>query len=77
MDTNSFIDYIKTEGIYLDIPKDVETRSDTSNYKLDRPLSKGKNKKVIRLIKDKLGREIMKEFAEIYSYITDNNGEDK
>ena len=77
MDTNSFIVYIKTEGIYVDIPKDVETRSDTSNYKLDRPLSKGKNKKVIRLIKDKLGREIRKELAEIYSYITDNNGEDK
>ena len=40
MDTDSFIVYIKTE----DIEKDVETRFDTSNYKLDRPLLKEKNK---------------------------------
>ena len=45
MDTDSFIDYIKTEDIYLGIAKDVETRFDTSGYKLDRPLPKGKVKK--------------------------------
>ena len=44
MDTDSFIVYIKTEDNYIDIPKDVETRFDTSNYELDRPLAKGKNK---------------------------------
>ena len=33
--------------------RDVETRFDTSNYKIDRPLPFGKNKKVIRLMKDK------------------------
>ena len=49
MDTDSFIVYIKTEDIYIDIAKDFETRFDTSNYELDRPLSKGRNKKVIRL----------------------------
>ena len=27
------------------IVKDIETRFDTSNYELDRPLSKGKNEK--------------------------------
>ena len=32
MDTGSFIFYIKTEEIYSDIAKDVETRFDTSNY---------------------------------------------
>ena len=32
MDTNSFKVYIKTEDIYVDIAKDVETRFDTSNY---------------------------------------------
>ena len=42
---------IKTEDIYSDITKDVKIRFDTSNYKLDRPLPKGKNKKVIGLIK--------------------------
>ena len=34
MDTNSFIVYIKTEDIYKDIAKDVETRFHSSNYEL-------------------------------------------
>ena len=38
MDTVSFIVYMKTEDIYSDIAKDVQTRSDTSNSELDRPL---------------------------------------
>ena len=52
MDTDSFIVHIKTEDIYTDIVKDVETRFDTSNYELDRSLPKIKNKKVIGLMKD-------------------------
>ena len=32
----------KKDGIYKDIAEDVETRFDTSNYELDRPLPKGK-----------------------------------
>ena len=40
MDTDSFIVYRKTDDIYKDIARDVETRFNTSNYKLDRPLSK-------------------------------------
>ena len=47
MNTDSFIVYIKTNNMYKDIAEDVETRSDTSNYQLDRPLPKGKSKKVI------------------------------
>ena len=43
MDTG-FVAYIKTEDIYRDIEEDVETRFDFSNYKLDRPLPKGKIK---------------------------------
>ena len=35
---------IKTEDIYVDIAKDVETRFDTSKFELERPLPKGKNK---------------------------------
>ena len=38
MDTSKFIVYIKTEDIYSVVAKDVETRFDTSNYELDRPL---------------------------------------
>ena len=45
MDTNSFIEYIKTDYVYKEIAEDVETRLDTSNYELDRPLPKGKVKK--------------------------------
>ena len=47
MGTDSFTVYIKTEGIYIDVVKDVETRFDTSNYELDRPLPKGKNYNVL------------------------------
>ena len=43
MYTDSFIAQIKTDDIYKDIPEDVETRFDTSNFETDRPLSKGKN----------------------------------
>ena len=42
MDSNNIRVYIKTEEIYSDISKDVETRLDSLNYELDRPLSKGK-----------------------------------
>ena len=52
MDTDSSIFYVKTEDIYKYIAEDVETRFDTSNFELDRPLPKGKNKKIIGLIKD-------------------------
>ena len=81
MDTDSFIIYVKTEDIYKDIAEDVETRFDTSNLELDRPLSKGKNKNIIGLMKDKLGGQMMKEFAGLkaksYSYLKDNDDEDK
>ena len=46
--------YIKTYDSYKEISEDVETRFDTSNYQLDRPLPKGKYKKVIGLMKDEL-----------------------
>ena len=36
----------------VNIAKDVETRFDTSNYELDIPLSKGKNEKVIELMRE-------------------------
>ena len=63
MDTDSFIIYIKTEDFYKDIANDVECKFDASNYKVDRPLPIGKNKKVIGLMKDELGGGIMTEFV--------------
>ena len=81
MDTDSFIIYIKTDDIYKDIAEDVETRFGTSNYDLDRPLPKIKNKKVTALKEDKLGGTIMTKFiglkAKTYSYLIDNDSEDK
>ena len=44
MDTGSFIVYMKTEDIYSVIAKYVKTRFNTSNYELDRPLLKEKQK---------------------------------
>ena len=62
IDTDIMI--FKTDDIYKDIAQDVETRFfDTSNFELGRPLSKGKNEKVIGLMKDELGGQIMKEFV--------------
>ena len=81
MDKDSFIIYIKTDDIYKDIAEDVETRFDNLNYELDRPLPKGKNKKVIGLMKDELGAKIIKKKlglrAKTCSYLTDNNDKDK
>ena len=54
---------IKTDDIYKDIAEDVETTFGTSSYELDRPLRKGKNIKVIRLMEDELGRKIVKKFV--------------
>ena len=38
MDTDSFIIYIETKDVYVDITKDNEAKFVTSNYELERPL---------------------------------------
>ena len=63
MDTNIFIVHVKTDDIYKDIAEDVEKKFDTSNFEINKPLPKGKNKKVIGLMKDDLGGQIMKKFV--------------
>ena len=81
MDTDHFIFHVKTEDFYKDIADDVEKRFDTSNYEVDRPLPKGKNKKVIGIMKHELGGRIMTEFValrpNIYSYLMDDGSEAK
>ena len=81
MDTDSFIMNIKTNDFYKDISDDVDNRFDPSNYEVKRPLPTGKNKKVIGLMKDELGREIITEFIVLrpktYSYLIDNDKIDK
>ena len=78
MDRDSFIVHIKTDDIYKDIAEDVETRFYTSNYELDRQLSK---EKIIGLMKDELDGNIMTKFvgvrAKCYSYLVDDSSIDK
>ena len=58
----------KTVDVYKDIIEDVETRFDTSNYELNRPLPKGKNKIVIGFVRLR---------AKNYRYLIDDGSEDK
>ena len=73
VDTDSFVVNIKTKDFYKDIAENVKERFDTSNYIYDRPLPTGVNKKVIGLMKDELGGDIITEFVALrskaYSYI--------
>ena len=81
MDADSFIINIEIEDFYEDIANDVEKRFDTSNYEVNRPLPKGKNKKVIVVVKGELGGKIMTKFAALrrqtYSYLMDDGNSDK
>ena len=81
IDTDSFIKHIKTEDFNKDIADDVKKRFDTSNYEVNRPLPKGKNKRVIELVKDVLGGKIMTKFVALrpktYSYLMDDGRSDK
>ena len=75
-DTDSFVINIKINDFYKDISQDINESFDTSNYTFDRPLPKGKNKKVIGLMKDEFGGGIITEFVALrpktYSYITND-----
>ena len=79
MDTDSLIYSKRTEDFYSNIADDVESRFDTSGYPNNGSgrLPIWKNKKVIGLMKDKLGGEIMKEFVilrpKMYSYRVGNS----
>ena len=65
MDTDSFIIYVQTDDFYKDISNDVNKWLDTGNYSryIERPLEKGKNKKVIGKFKDELGGLVMSKFC--------------
>ena len=81
MDTDSFVMNIKTNDFYKDISRDVDNKFDTSNYEVNRLLPMEKNKKVLGLMKGELAGEIITEFITLrpktYSYLTDNDKEDK
>ena len=72
MDMDSLIYSIKTDGFYKDIADEIKDRFNTSGYNSSGHLPVGLNKKVIGLMKDELGGEIMTEFVtlrpKIYAY---------
>ena len=74
MDKDSLIYNIETGDFYKDIANDIPNRFDASGYLPNRPLPIGLKKKVIGLMKDELGGEIMEEFItlrpKMYSYRT-------
>ena len=73
-DTDCFVSHIKTEDFYKDIANDVERWFDTSNYDEndERPLSIGKNKKIIGLFKEFC---VLK--AKAYAYLMNDDSENK
>lgn len=75
----SFIVYVKSEDVFADLAGDFEHRFDTSNYKVERPLPIGENKKVISLIEYELDGKIMKVFValrpNVYRYLSENECE--
>ena len=62
INTGRFIVYIKTDDIYKNIAEDNKNRFDSSNYESDRPFPRGKNKKVIWLMKLELDGKFMTKF---------------
>ena len=72
METDSLMYNIEMEDFYKDIAEDVPARCDMSGYNPDRLLPVGLNKKMIGLMKDELGGEIMTEFVtlrpKMYAY---------
>ena len=60
---DNFIVHKKLGDFYEDLTQDVETRSDTWNYEVNRSLPMGKDEQVIGLMKYELNGKIMTEIA--------------
>ena len=79
MDTDGVIIQIKTEDFRKDFADDVKKLFDTTNYRKDDkiPLARGMNNKVVGLMKDELGGNIMIEFVSLkqktYSSLMDDD----
>ena len=83
MDADSFIIHVETNDFYEDIANDVDESFHTSKYdkNIDRPLSKGRNKKVIGKFKDELNGMLIIEFialrAKTYAFTQINKEEEE
>ena len=81
MDTDSLVYHIHMDDFYADIAEDVPVRFDTSAHQSDRQLPVGLKKKVIGLMKDEMGGEIMEEFVslrpKLYSHRKSGGSEGK
>ena len=64
-DTDTLLYEIATEDFYKDISGDVEDKLDTSNYPEDRVsgIPNGRNKKVVRMMKDEAGGKVVEDFV--------------
>ena len=73
--------YIQKQMIFIKTLQKMLKLDHTSNYELDRTISKGKNRKVTGLIKDELDGKIMTKIVELraktYGYLIDDVSEDK
>ena len=82
-DTDSLMYEIGTEDFYKDISHDVHSMFDTSNYPKEHPsgIETGVNKKVIGLMKDEAGGEIITKFvglrAKNYAFLLGNKEQKK
>ena len=77
----SFFLIMQNQNMYKDIVEDVETRFGTSNFEIERPLTKEKSKRIIGLMKDELGEQFTKELdglrAKPFSYLKDGSDKDR
>ena len=77
INTDNLIVHVKSEDVYEDLARNVETSFNTSNYEVKRFLPISKNKKVIELVKEELMKEIAALRPKIYSYLKDEDLVDK
>ena len=85
MDTDSFVIHTETEDVFADFEKIVNEWLDTSQYdkNLNKPITTGLNKKLIRKFKDELIGLIITEFISIrpkvyrFRYEEDNTIKEK
>lgn len=65
IDTDNFITDPETIDIFEDVKDDVEETFYTSDYEVKRPLTLGKNRKVISMTEDQNVGKVIKQFVSL------------